>query len=208
MTDTIVYLIRHGSTEVNENGRMQGGQDVSLSALGQQQAACIGAYLARGTHTPALYVSPMRRALETAQIIQAQTGAPIETLAELAERDYGAFDGLTFAEVAARRDALGVPSIDPTHDWHGVEGVEDDAAIWGRVRPHFEALLARHAGGAFGVVTHSGVIQALLYHIFEIPPQRKLAFKIARGMFAEFAYQHGYLELRGYYPDPCHWKAD
>lgn len=201
-TETVVYLIRHGSTEVNESGRMQGGQDAPLSALGRQQATCIGQFL-RQAPPAALYTSPLRRAVETTQQIAAQCPAPIVPLPALTERSYGVFDGLTFAEVAQQRARMGVESVDPTHDWEGVDGVEDDAAVWGRVKSPFQECLVRHRGEAFGLVTHSGVIQAMLYYIFEIPAHRKLAFKIARGMFAELRHRHGFLELTAYYPDPC-----
>lgn len=200
--DTTLYLIRHGSTEINESGRMQGGQDVGLSVLGQKQADCIGRFLRR--HPPrVLYTSPVRRASETAQHIATVCPAPIVTVPALVERSYGLFDGLTFAEVIQRRADLGVTSIDPTHDWEGVAGVEDDGAVWARVRAALQQMLTQHRGEPFGIVTHSGVIQAMLYHIFEIPTHRKLAFRIARGMFAELRYRHGLLELVAYYPDPC-----
>ncbi|MGH7279358.1 MAG: histidine phosphatase family protein, partial [Candidatus Rokuibacteriota bacterium] len=62
-----LLLARHGQTVWNADRRFQGTADVGLSALGRAQAAALGAAVRR-YHPTAVYVSPLRRAVETAEI--------------------------------------------------------------------------------------------------------------------------------------------
>ena len=87
-----LLLARHGQTEWNADRRFQGHTDISLSARGRAQAHALGRAL-RGRRVSAAYVSPMRRAVETAEIALADAGiacTPIEALRELS---LGAWEG-------------------------------------------------------------------------------------------------------------------
>lgn len=100
----MIYLIRHGQTEFNRDGRYQGHCDSPLTALGREQAARVGERLAGLIGDPAgwrLVCSPLGRALDTARIIQAACGlAEPETDARIAEVSMGSWDGLTDEEIA------------------------------------------------------------------------------------------------------------
>ncbi len=102
-----IYLVRHGQTEWNQAGRLQGQNDSPLTPLGQNQAALAGRLLRRlsvGDAAPALVSSPLGRARATAEIICREAGwdsSAIRLDARLKEADYGRWEGLTKAEAKA-----------------------------------------------------------------------------------------------------------
>lgn len=105
-----VYLLRHGETVFNAEGRYQGQADSPLTAQGRRQAEAVGALLAaRLTEGPLrLVASPLPRALATAEIVARACadrpgGTPVvERDGRLMEVAMGAWDGLTRAEITAR----------------------------------------------------------------------------------------------------------
>jgi probable phosphoglycerate mutase len=102
-----ICLLRHGETEWNVAGRLQGSLDSPLTPLGREQARRLGAVLARrlgGHRAPRMQTSPLGRAQETAAIVAQQLGSPMNIAVEprLREITVGSWDGLTKAEVAAR----------------------------------------------------------------------------------------------------------
>lgn len=93
-----LYLIRHGQTDWNVEGRIQGSQDIPLNATGRAQALL----LARGMEkrpVTAIYSSPQLRALDTARAIATVWKAPIHPLAQLAEISYGDWEGRTSRDI-------------------------------------------------------------------------------------------------------------
>ena len=110
----MIYLIRHGQTEFNREGRFQGQCDSPLTGLGRDQAARVGARLAALIGDPAgwrLSSSPLGRAADTARIIQAAAGLPTPALdPRLAEIGMGSWDGLTEEEIATASPHVRIPS--------------------------------------------------------------------------------------------------
>lgn len=97
---TRVYLVRHGETEWNRRGLLQGTANVPLSAQGLAQAAQLAAEL-RGVHFDAAYSSPLDRARTTAALVCAGRALAVALLDDLREISYGRWQGLD----AAARDA-------------------------------------------------------------------------------------------------------
>lgn len=95
------YLVRHGETEWNRTGRMQGHTGVPLSAEGRRQAARLGERL-RDVDFAAVYCSDLPRAAETARIIAADRDLAISNESDLREFSYGEWEGLTLEEVETR----------------------------------------------------------------------------------------------------------
>ncbi len=96
----MIAFVRHGQTELNRGGRLQGRLDAPLSALGTRQAAA----LARGFASAAVtrvFSSPLRRARDTAAAIAAAHELAVEVDQRLIELDYGAWDGLPLRDVPA-----------------------------------------------------------------------------------------------------------
>jgi len=95
-----VVLVRHGSTPWSTAGRHTGRTDVRLDAQGEQQALALAGLLAPVLMTaPAVLVSPLSRAVHTAELAGL---APFELDPDLMEWDYGAYEGLTTAEIRER----------------------------------------------------------------------------------------------------------
>ncbi len=98
----ILYLFRHGATEWNADGRWAGRAEMPLSDLGRLQVERLGARLA-AVPGPwvAAFASPLGRSRESAAIVAARLGAPVEVDQRLAEISYGAWEGRTPEEVRA-----------------------------------------------------------------------------------------------------------
>ena len=157
----ILYLLRHGETEFNVAGRLQGQQDSPLTARGRAQARGHGALLETLIANPAAWrvvASPLGRALNTARLACAELGldeAVIETDPRLKEIAYGEWEGLTYAQIEA-----GYPD-------HWAARERDR---WGFVVPGGEsyAMVAARAGAFLGesrgntiVVSHGGTGRVL-----------------------------------------------
>jgi broad specificity phosphatase PhoE len=97
----VIAFVRHGQTELNRGGRLQGRLDVPLSELGLRQAAALGRGFAAEPVTRVLS-SPLRRACDTAVAIARGHGLEVEVDERLVELDYGEWDGRALADVPAR----------------------------------------------------------------------------------------------------------
>lgn len=95
-----LILVRHGETIWNKERRVQGFSDIDLNDTGVSQARRLALFL-KGTPIPAIYSSPLVRALNTARIINEYHQAPIYVEPGLMEMDQGDFEGLTFQELMA-----------------------------------------------------------------------------------------------------------
>jgi len=91
---------RHGNTDWNAGHRVQGQTDVPLNALGRQQAVDAAELLVK-LKPDAIVSSDLRRAADTAAALAALTGLPVRPDQRLRERYFGAWQGLTMAEVAS-----------------------------------------------------------------------------------------------------------
>jgi probable phosphoglycerate mutase len=110
-----VVLVRHGETEWSVTGQHTGRTDIPLTANGEEQARSVGRVLA-GQKFGLVLTSPRRRATHTAEI--AGFGHQAEVDADLAEWDYGAYEGLTSPQIAERFG-------EPWNLWE--DGIEADA---------------------------------------------------------------------------------
>jgi probable phosphoglycerate mutase len=129
-----LYILRHGQTEWNAQGRVQGQHDSLLTPLGRSQAARQGAILAEaGVLDLPVYVSPQGRARATAEI--ALPGRPARVDPRLREISLGRWDGLTRDEIGARWvDAFDEPDpflwYDTAPEGEGFAAVQARAAAF------------------------------------------------------------------------------
>ena len=140
-----LLLIRHGETLWSREGRHTGNTDLPLLEEGRAEARALAPLLARaleGFAPPAVFTSPLRRAAETAAL--AAPGLPATPSELLREMNYGAYEGLTRAEIRGRHPGWGL--------WRdGCEGGEDPRDVGARA----DAFLAEHGQGPGPVVVFS-----------------------------------------------------
>jgi broad specificity phosphatase PhoE len=153
-------LIRHGPTEWNAQGRFQGRSDVPLSEQGRRDARSISTAL-RGDDVGVVYSSDLSRALETAEIIAVECGAPIFIDERLREFDFGRWEGLTWPQIVASQGAL--KGHAPTAARHyQPEGGESFADVRARIHSFLASLQKQPDDGTSVIVTHAGVLHAFL----------------------------------------------
>lgn len=155
MTRSRLVLVRHGQTEYNRAGRLQGQVDIPMNQVGLDQAAQLARSIA--ADPPALIVaSPLSRARATAEAVAQARGLEVTLDEAFLERGFGAWEGLTGAEIQQRwpeeharwRAHRPVRGLD----------VEDRTAVGQRVADACRALLAEHPGRTVMVVAHGAAI--------------------------------------------------
>ncbi|MEP6991704.1 MAG: histidine phosphatase family protein [bacterium] len=156
-----LYLLRHGQTAMSRANVFCGrGLDPALTAEGVTMAEAFAtAY--RDEQWTAIYSSPLVRALTTAMPLAREVNVPVEQRDELAEIDYGAWDGLT-ADVVARdwHDEHERWSADPA--WNPPTGGETAIALAQRMTNVIEEITGANMDGNVLVVSHKASIRVLL----------------------------------------------
>lgn len=146
----ILALIRHGQTDWNRDGLLQGSSDIPLNDTGREQARDALMTL-RSRPWDAVVSSPLRRARETAQIIADGLGIPLGAAYDgLVERDYGELEGTSSAAAIDRW---------PTREYPGAESLDSVAS---RGAAALAEIAADHAGDAVLVICHGTIIRYTL----------------------------------------------
>lgn len=153
---TTLWMIRHGETSWNAEGRVQGQTDVPLSEVGHAQARAVAALLA-GRRFGALYSSDLQRVTQTAQPVAEALRMAIRLDPGLRERHYGMFETMTYAEVKVRHpeEYARFRAHDPEFDFRGGEGLR---VFFERAVACLAGIAARHGGQEVLVFTHGGVL--------------------------------------------------
>ena len=164
---TITVLLRHGQTPMSVQKRYAGRSDVPLTDLGVQQAAAAAKRLA-SAGLDVIVTSPLLRAVQTAEEVAAATGATVVTDDGFREADFGAWEGLTFAEVQERWPAemaawLADPEVAPP-------GGESLAGVNERVTAALRRVLAARERQTVLVVSHVTPIKTLVAAALLAPP--------------------------------------
>ncbi|MGB8644585.1 MAG: alpha-ribazole phosphatase [Anaerolineae bacterium] len=164
---TCLYLIRHGESEWNHCGKYTGRQDISLSALGRQQAEQI-AHRLSGERIAAIYSSPLKRAQETAAPLARAHGLPVQLEPGLAEIHHGDWEGLTTSEVVERfPDEYAQWQTEPHRvQMPAGESLDD---VTRRSWAAFERIVAEQSGQTVVLSSHDAVIRVLLLQALGLP---------------------------------------
>jgi 2,3-bisphosphoglycerate-dependent phosphoglycerate mutase len=163
MEATRILLIRHGETDWNATGRIQGQSDIPLNASGREQARRVAQRLA-SEPVQALYSSDLARAYETATIIGQPLGLTVVTSLRLRERQYGAWEGLTSAEIQARYPEQFAEWRARSTDFAPPQG-ETTTQLLSRALTELQTIARRHARELVVVVTHGGLCYVLINHL-------------------------------------------
>jgi broad specificity phosphatase PhoE len=154
---TTLLLARHGETDWNRDGRWQGLSDTRLNDLGREQAEALAAELDDAVDV--VYSSDLARARETAEIVAARLGLEVRLDPRLRERGFGAWEGLTTAEIENR-------FAESHRRWRagegaGAEDAEPFAAFAARIHAFLEDAVRQHPGQTVLVIAHGGSIRVI-----------------------------------------------
>ena len=164
-----LWLIRHGESQGNLEGRIQGWADYPLTDRGHWQAAQLAERLAHWTASRwgegalcTLVTSPLKRALDTAHIIGQALDLPVRLEPRLREYNFGPLTGLTSDEIVANfpvvRESWAV-----NRPWQPLPGEEGEAAFVVRVRTAMDEIVTEMPEDTtWGVVAHGGSLDACL----------------------------------------------
>ncbi|MBW4716279.1 histidine phosphatase family protein [Saccharothrix obliqua] len=184
-----VYLLRHGQTEWSESGRHTGRSDIPLTDGGVQQARRAGAVLARlrGTDRPPALVlsSPRERAWRTAEL----AGLEATRTEDLAEWDYGDYEGLTTPRI--REDVPGW-----TVWTHPVPNGETSDAVGARAAAVVARARQALAGGDVVLVGHGHFSRVLIAAWLGLPPGYGVHFGLDPAGLAVLGEERGDPQLR------------
>jgi len=184
---TRFIVVRHGETQWNVQHRIQGFADSPLTERGLAQAEAIGERLAQ-ERFDALVASDLGRALQTAQRIARRTGHVVVPDARLRERNFGAGEGLTYAEIDRRFPGAFSRTEEMNPDFP-IPGGETRRQFHQRVMLAFEALAREHDGQRIAVVAHGGVLAAIYRVIHEIPVAHPHTIPISNASYNAIAFE-------------------
>ena len=164
---TVTLLLRHGQTPMSVQKRYAGLTDAPLTETGIRQAAAAAKRLA-SAGIDAIVASPLQRTARTAEEVAAVTGVPVLTDDGFRETDFGAWEGLTFAEVRERWPSelttwLADPSVAPP-------GGESFDQVSERVTASLRRILAERAHQTVLIVSHVTPIKTLVAAALLAPP--------------------------------------
>ncbi|MEO3386126.1 histidine phosphatase family protein [Mesorhizobium sp. CAU 1741] len=176
----LVYFVRHGQTDWNAEGRLQGQADTDLNATGRQQASRNGDLLRELVPDPTRFdfvSSPLRRTRQTMERIRAAMGLEADgyrTDPRLMELHFGDWQGHTFAELEALEP--GCYERRERDKWGFVPpgaGAESYASLAERVRPFFEDIAADTI-----CVAHGGILRSVLWLTNTMTPAECAAMSV------------------------------
>ncbi len=188
-TPATFVLLRHGETPLTPEKRFSGsgGTDPGLSPVGRHQAERVAAALAARGTIQAVVTSPLLRCRETADVVARRLGLDVRVDEGLRETDFGAWEGLTFAEVKERFPDdlaawLASSKAAPTG------GGESFASVARRVALSRDKLIARYPGRTVLLVTHVTPIKTLVRLALGAPPEALFRMELSAASLSAVAY--------------------
>lgn len=173
---TEIYLVRHGESEPAVPGRpfptKDGHGDPALAPQGLEQAERVGDRLG-GMPFDAIYVTTLRRTVQTAEPLLRRVDAEPVVEPDLREVSLGEWDGGLYRQRVAEGHPIALRMIQEER-WDVIPGAEPMDVFTNRVAGAMERLVAAHADQRIAVFTHGGVIGEVLRQVVETP--RRFAF--------------------------------
>lgn len=196
-----LYLVRHGQTAFNAEGRVQGWLDVPLDDVGRWQAQQVARRFSDMSIT-AIYSSPLMRAAETARVIAQACRHDVIFDDRLREYHMGDWTGLTGDEIRV---------LSPDMNWNlpefTIPNGESAQHMHERVASFLRDLMQRHAEAAVVLVSHGGTLGALVGLMLGLPVMRRHPFGFGNAAIAEARYEHDRWYLRSL-NDRCHLRQE
>lgn len=182
-------LLRHGETPLTPEKRFSGsgGTDPSLSPVGLRQAEAVASALAARGTIQDIVSSPLKRCRETAEAVATRLNLDVRIDEGLRETDFGAWEGLTFAEVQERygddlKAWLASAKVAPTG------GGESFATVSRRIAAARDRLTTRYMGRTVLLVTHVTPIKTLVRLALGAPPESLFRMELSAASVSAVAY--------------------
>jgi broad specificity phosphatase PhoE len=181
-----LILLRHGETEWSLAGKHTGRTDVPLTPRGEQAAVALAPILARH-HLVAVFTSPARRTVRTAELA-GLSNAQLDP--DLWEWDYGGYEGLTTPQIRQTRPGwyLWRDGVIPGDAEHPGETLEQVAQRTDRVLARVAPLLAE---GDVALVGHGHVLRVLTARYLRLEPAAGRLFRLDTGTISTLGTEHG-----------------
>jgi len=201
---TRVIIVRHGRTEWNRVERFRGRVDIGLDEVGMKQAE-VAAKRIREWPISAIYSSPLRRAMDTAEIIAAPLELNVQPMSGIIDIDYGSWQGLSTEQVVARDDSLYSRWIKSPYEVK-FPGGESFTEVRERVASAIGDLIQQHPKETFVLVSHKVICQILILNLLGLDSSH--FWQITQDVCAMNLF-----EVRGGIPsvlflnDTCHLKV-
>ncbi|PDT37460.1 histidine phosphatase family protein [Rhizobium sp. M10] len=177
-----IYLVRHGETEWSRSGRHTGRSDIPLTDVGEAAARKLAERLS-GRSFSAVWSSPSARARTTCALAGFGSGAVIRD--DLAEWDYGAYEGITTKEILAKR-----PGWQLFRD--GCPNGETAADVGARADAVVHAL--RQVGATILIFSSSHFLRVLAARWLGLPPEGGALFVLDTASISVLGYEHDLTE--------------
>ena len=161
-----LFILRHGETEPNTRGSLQGWMDAPINENGRMLAVLTGRAM-KGIRFDHCISSPLARARETAEIIlrESKNTADIRFDDRLREIGFGEMEGKSIAEMGEEGDKL---STDPFH-YVGFPNGESIADVCRRTQSFLKELIAEDDGKTYLISTHGCAMRAMINYLLDDP---------------------------------------
>jgi broad specificity phosphatase PhoE len=164
-----VILLRHGQTDHNKDGIMQGLLDVPLNRQGEQQADLVAKWLGNRYQFDQIYSSNLQRAKQTAVAIADRQDCPLSPEPALREIDVGKWQGLTYRAAQEQDPELWQQLLqDPMHVKR--PGGESFVDVYQRVTAWWQRTVEPLTDEVCCIVTHGVPVRAILAYALDVDP--------------------------------------
>lgn len=160
---TTLYLVRHGQSAGNAEGRFGGHSATALSNLGMHQAKMTAKALLK-ERINAIYSSDLKRAMQTAQALADLNGLPLNGTEVFRERHVGVLEGLTFDE-AEKEFPEDYQALVDRNVAHVITKGESYRQLVDRTSKALDEILEKHSGGKIAIFAHTGTICFLTLYL-------------------------------------------
>lgn len=192
-----VILVRHGETDWNRVRRIQGGgSNTLLNERGRRQVEWLADRLGK-EKLLAVYSSPLRRALVTAQAIAARHQLEVLVEPSLKEIEAGELEGKTVAEVGKHFSQILLKNL-KGEELPQIPGGESLYEVQQRAWNTVRGLVKQNAEGTVAVVTHYFVILAIILAALELPLSQIVKFRLGTGTISAIDFDDGAARLSAF----------
>ena len=177
-----IFITRHGQTEWNSLGRLQGRKDIELNEVGREQALKTGEKI-KDEKIDIIITSPLKRARETADIINKQFNVKIVEDERLMERCYGDFEGITKVELKEKK--IKYPEIDDACNYLkniNIFNMETMQDLCTRIYEFLDEITTKYKDENVLIVTHGSASIPIKCYFIKYPLEKLVDREKIKGL--------------------------